>query len=421
MNSKKPLYQAIADTLKERITSGQYKPGERIPAIRMITSQFGVNKATVHKAFERLKNEGLIENKVGSGSYVRFPEKIQTFAGRFDFRTDYLNELLFPYKKAQQIFNQLFVSEESSALAPTPARGDPELLQVLSQHYHVPSERMLVISGAQQGLDLVSKVFAAKISESILFEDPTYPGAISLFRARHFVRLNADGPDIDQLDMHLKGKFKLFYSMPSIHNPTGISYSREKKQAIVRRARQNRFYIIEDDYLGELKEDGPRFIDIDPDHTIHIKSFSQTTSAGIRLGFMVVPADLHDKFVYAKYSSDINSFGLLQKFLREFIKQGHYKRHIDNVRRLALSRRSMLEEVIEHYPFLMVEHNQNGYSLWVKSSRPISVPQSPWCRGGEFSFKPEFKNHFKLSFMNMDDETFVRGLSYLDDVIKRSA
>ena len=421
MNSKRPLYQFIADTIRERIAAGLYKPGERIPAIRKITGQFGVNKATVHKAFERLKNEGLIENKVGSGSYVRFPEKIQSFAGRFDFRTDYLNELLFPYEQAQSIFNDVFTVGKSTALAPTPAEGDPELLQVLSQYYHVPAERMLIISGAQQGLDLVSKVFAAKISESILFEDPTYPGAISLFRARHFVPMQADGPDIDQMDQRLTGQIRLFYSMPSIHNPTGISYGRAKKLAVIQRSQQHDFYIIEDDYLGELKQGSPRFIDIDPDRTIHIKSFSQTTSAGVRLGFMVVPANLYEKFVYAKYSSDINSFGLLQKFLREFIKQGYYTKHIEKVRRLALRRRFLLTEVIRQYPFLIAEHHQRGYSLWIKSEIPFDSSLAPWCRGNEFSFAPIYKNYFKLTFMHMDDKTFNKSLSYLDDLIKRYA
>ena len=68
MNSKAPLYQTIADAIKARIEAGEYKPGEKIPPIRQLTQSFGVTKATVHKAFERLKHLGIIENKVGSGS-----------------------------------------------------------------------------------------------------------------------------------------------------------------------------------------------------------------------------------------------------------------------------------------------------------------------------------------------------------------
>lgn len=420
MNSKLPLYQTIADTIKERIAAGRYKPGEKIPPIRQLTEAFGVNKATVHKAFDRLKREGLIENKVGSGSYVRYPEKIRSYNGYFDFRTDYLNEKLFPYRQAQTIFNRLFKTEQARALSPAPVEGDPELIRVLSRHYHLPAERLIIVSGAQQGLDLVSKVFAAKISASILFEDPTYPGAISLFRARHFVPLEKDGPDLVQLDHRLSPHIRLFYVMPSVHNPTGLSYSTAKKEAVAQRARNHGFYIIEDDYLGELGPSAPRFIDLEPRYTIHIKSFAQTTLAGVRLGFMVVPEDLYDKFVYAKYSSDITSFGLLQKFLCEFIKKGYYESHLTDVRTQVRNRRARLTVILRPYSFLSFEENQSGYSLWVRSSASFNSVQAPWSGGEEFSFSPAFKSYFKLAFMHMDDDTFERGLTYLQELLARS-
>lgn len=417
MNSKPHLYQKIADAIKGRIAAGQYKPGEKIPPIRRLTEAFGVNKTTVHKAFQCLKRDGLIENKVGSGSYVRFPEKIVTASGFFDFRTDYLHDRFFPYRQVQSLFNALFEQEKAHALAPTPAEGDPELLRVLSRQYHLPAERMLMISGAQQGLDLVAKVFAANISESTLFEDPTYPGAISLFRARHFVRLEKDGPDLARLDRQLPGQIRLFYTMPSVHNPTGISYSTAKKEAVARRARRHAFFIIEDDYLGELKPASPRFVDIDPERTIHIKSFAQTTLAGLRLGFMVVPAKLFERFVYTKFTSDITSFGLLQRCMREFIKQGLYARHLASVGRHATIRRERLLSLLHRYPFLTVAPGRWGYSMWIRSSRRLKTSHVPWCRGAEFSFSPTMRPYFKLSFMHMEDAVFEQSLSYLESLL----
>lgn len=419
MNSNPPLYQQIADTLKRRIAAGQYKPGEKIPPIRQLTETFGVNKATVHKAFDCLKRDGLIENRVGSGSYVRFPEKIVTASGVFDFRTDYLHDQFFSHQQVQALFNALFNEEQAQALAPTPAAGDPELLRVLGRQYHLPAERMLIISGAQQGLDLVAKVFAANISESILFEDPTYPGAISLFRARHFVRLEKDGPDLERLDNRLTGQIRLYYTMPSVHNPTGIAYSTEKKQAVVQRARRHDFFIIEDDYLGELKPVSARLVDIEPERTIHIKSFAQTTLAGLRLGFMVVPASLLDRFVYTKFTSDITSFGLLQKFLREFIKQGLYSRHLATVATQAATRRQRLEDLLSPYPFLHLDpHDQWGYSWWIRSSlESPDLVRAPWCHGAEFSFSPELRPCFRLSFMHMTDAVFEHSLSYLNGLL----
>jgi DNA-binding transcriptional MocR family regulator len=413
---KRPIYLMIARTLRERIASGRYTPGARIPSIRQLAGEFGCNKLTVHRAFEMLNKEGTIENRVGSGSYVRFPEKINAPDGIFDFRTDYLDESLFPFHKVQAIFNDLFTREKSQALAPTPAEGDAGLLGVLSQYYHVPVGCMVVISGAQQGLDLVAKVFSTKISESMLFEDPTYPGAISLFKARHFVALDGDGPDLEQLHGKLaQASIRLFYTMPKVHNPTGMAYSRQKMQSVARLARQYGFYIVEDDFLSEFRpRGGPRFVDICPELTIHIKSLSQTTVSGIRLGFMVVPQNLYAKFLYAKFSSDIASFGLLQRCMREFFKYGFYQKHLQNIEAKIAYRKDKLLALIECQDHLKVSRCQAGYSLWIKSTTAVNLPQVPWSRGEEFSFSQEARSRFRLSFMHMTDAAFEEGLLYLE-------
>jgi 2-aminoadipate transaminase len=415
----RPLYQTIARTIARRIATGQYQPGGRIPAIRRLAAEFGCNKLTVHKAFELLKQEGLIENRVGSGSFVRYPQQIHEPAGIFDFRTDYIADALFPFDAAQAIFTGLFNTHKAQSLAPAPAQGDPELIQTVSRHFQLPAQRLMMISGAQQGLDLVSKVFCTNVSESMLFEDPTYPGAISLFRARHFVPMQDDGPDMEYFDRALAGPVRLFYAMPAVHNPTGIGYSRTKKEGLARRARKHPFYIIEDDYLGEFTSRPlPRMVDLCPERTIYIQSLSQTTVAGIRLGFMVVPGDLYDKFVYAKFTSDIASFGLLQKFVNVFIREGHYQRFIETNRQRCRRRRRQLQALLSNFDLTCLPAHQIGFSLWVRSQRPMDISPPPWAKGEEFSFSPRYRSHFKIAFMNMDDETFPRGLGYLKTLLE---
>jgi len=418
VNMKLSRYQTIAQTLRDRIASGRYKPGTRIPSIRQLANDLGCNKLTVQRAFEIVKKEGLIENRVGSGSYVRFPEKIIAPKGIFDFHTDYLDESLFPFEQVQAIFNQLFAEEKAYALAPTTTEGDGGLLGELSRYYHVPVQCMVIISGAQQGLDLVAKVFAAKISETMLFEDPTYPGAISLFKARHFVPLDGEGPDLAHLEnMLAKTPIRLFYAMPTVHNPTGMAYSLEKKEAVARLARQYDFFIVEDDFLSEFRPHaGPRFVDICPQKTIHIKSLSQTTVSGIRLGFMVVPENLYDKFLYAKFSSDIASFGLMQRCMREFLKRGLYQQHLLRVQTTIDYRRSRLLALIESHDHLSVSSHQAGFSLWVKSNTPLNQARVPWSRGEDFSFSQAARFQFRLSFMHMDDAAFEEGLTYLGNL-----
>ena len=317
------LFEKIAHEIENRIGSGRYKPGEKIPSIRQMAADFGCNKLTVQKAFKKLNRSGFLENIVGSGSFIRYPEKIGQSSFVYDFNTTYISESFFPYQKARDLFGDLFDTERAKLFSPTPVAGDPDFLRVLGETFHLPTDRMFIISGAQQGLDLIAKVFSTGISDSILFEDPTYPGAISLFKPSHFVAMEQDGPDLSILDRALSPMVKLFYTMPAVHNPTGISYSLRKKEAVAERARRHSFYLIEDDYLSEfLEKPVPRFVDIIPERTIYIRSFSQTTVPDIRVGFMVVPNGLYEKFLYTKYSSDIVSAGLLQKFVRALIMEG---------------------------------------------------------------------------------------------------
>jgi len=413
-----PIYQTIAAEIENRIKSGVYKPGSKIPSIRRMAEEFGCNKLTVQKAFEKLKRDGYLENIVGSGSFVRFPEKIGGTGDIFDFKTSYLSESFFPHDAAQLIFSELFEKEKAHAFSAAPVAGDPGFLETVGDFFQLPTQRMLAISGAQQGLDLTAKVFSAPISDAMLFEDPTYPGALSLFKARHFVPMANDGPHLDRLDRKLSDPIRLFYTMPAVHNPMGISYSLEKKQAVAERAGRHPFYIIEDDYLSEFQDrQTPRFVDLCPEKTIYIKSFSQTTVSGIRLGFMIVPEVLYDKFLYTKYLSDIASTGLLQKFIKTFILNGGYAAHLDNIRKKVTERKQRLLELISGFPTLSIPATQSGYNLWVRSESPVNLPHLPWSPGEDFSFSPEYRNCFQISFMHMDDSTFEKGLIYLKDLL----
>jgi DNA-binding transcriptional MocR family regulator len=419
MNKNPSGYQAVADAIRRRIMDGRYTPGEKIPSIRQFAGEFQCNKLTVQRAFDSLKREGLVENRVGSGTYIRFPEKITKPPGIFDFHTDYLDESFFPHEEVQRIFNRLFKEKKAHALAPAPTQGDADLIHVLSHFYRVPAARMVIISGAQQGLDLVAKVFSANISDSILFEDPTYPGAISLFRARHFVNLEEDGPNLDDFIRKMDGSIRLFYAMPTVHNPTGIAYSQDKKEAIADLAAKHDFYIIEDGFLSEFRKDeGARFVDICPEATIYIKSLSQTTVAGIRLGFIAVPEKLYKKFLYAKFTSDIASFGLMQRCMQAFIAEGLYRKHLDRIEPEIRHRKKRLLEIIRQQAHLSVAPHQAGYSLWIKNRKKMDSPHMPWTRGDAFSFSPEARSFFRLSFMHMDNSRFEQGLDYLRDLLR---
>lgn len=414
------LYEEIADRVREGILRGEYPPGKRIPSIRHLAEAFGCNKLTVQKAFERLTGEGLLETVVGSGTYVKYPAVIHPAGEVFDLSTDYLCDAFFPHATASRIFQEIFARDQSAAFSAAPIAGDPGLIESLGRFYHLPTRRMLVVSGAQQGLDLAAKVFSARIPETILFEDPTYPGAISLFKARHFIGLDRSGPQPAELETRLADGIRLFYTMPAVHNPTGICYAPARREAVARMAGAHGVYIIEDDYLSEFAPgDRPRFVDIAPERTIYVKSLSQTTVAGLRLGFMVVPERLYDRFIHAKYTSDIGSNGLMQKFFDRFVRSGDYRRFLDATAARMAGRRARLLALLSAYPQLSIPPDQHGGSLWVRSRQTPRLPHVPWAPGRQFSFTPDMENCFRISFMALSDTDFDRALAYLAQILGR--
>ncbi|HDQ13391.1 MAG TPA: PLP-dependent aminotransferase family protein, partial [Sediminispirochaeta sp.] len=376
------LYRDIFTSIKEGIERGTYPPGSKLPSIRELAAERGCNKLTVKKAFDLLKESGLIENQVGRGSFVRYRQlDRREKAHVYSFHSAYIGEVFFPVEEAEEIFARLF-RDEKGLFASAPVGGEAELIAALAERYRLPADRTIVISGAQQGLNLCGNLLDANVSRHMLFEDPTYSGAIRVFKPLHFVPLETDGPRIDALRRVLAEDIRFFYSMPQVHNPTGISYSKEKIETITELAKEHDLFIIEDDYLSEfLPQRALRFIDIIPERTIYIKSLSKISAPGIRLGFMTVPPRLYERLLANKYAADIGTASLMQKFLAKFIESGALDRHLDRCSQSLRDRKTRVMELLSRYPFLKMQGRQHGYNLWVGSELPLDYPDPPWAAG----------------------------------------
>ncbi len=411
-------YHHIVSMIRERINAGIYKPGEKIPSVREIAVEFDCNKLTVQRAFELLKDEGLLENIIGSGSFVRFPEVRDTSHVLYDFRTASLSDTFLPSDTIQSIMQSL-TNKSHTLFGQSTPEGDEALRVTLGKRYGFPPNRILIISGAQQGLDITAKALDLH-GDEMVFEDPTYPGALSLFKPRHFMPLGNNGPDTEILSRHVNNGIRLIYTMPFIHSPTGTTYSSEVKKTIATMVRAHGLYIIEDDYLSDLQPAAQlRFADIIPERTIFIKSLSKVTAPGLRIGFMVVPDDLYNRFIDAKFLSDIASPPLIQAITRQFLDDPAFDTHIALLRKISSERRVVIEKLLKQYAYLTTAPTQQGYSLWIHSKKDITILNAPWTPGARFSFNPEHRAFFRLSFMNMNDTIFKQGYDYLKSIFDR--
>lgn len=196
------------------------------------------------------------------------------------------------------------------------------------------NDDIIVVSGAQQGIDIASKSIL-NINDNVIVEKPTYVGALSIFKWRKVnifeVPIKEDGIDLKAFEKILqKNEIRCFYTMSYFQNPTGVSYSIEKKKRILDLAEIYDFYIIEDDYLSELIYESSleympfKWLD-KYDRVIYIKSFSKIFLPGIRLGYLVAPEVFNEVLQSSKHNTDITTSSLMQRALDMYIAKGSWK------------------------------------------------------------------------------------------------
>lgn len=420
------LYERIYEDLRLSIEEGEARPGERLPSIRELAARYGCNKLTVQKSYELLEESGLVENLVGSGSFVAYPRPPEERAG--DFSAARLSEDFFPYEEAGRLLASILAEERGKVFSASAGRGEASLLSALSRRFSLPAEGLTVLGGGQQGLDLCRRLFgssgrAGQGKLAFLVEEPSYPAVISLFKPGASIPLGPEGPDPEAFGAFFSARreaaTRVFYAMPDIHNPTGIRYSEERKRAIAALARELDVFVIEDDYLSELEPSpssgrAPRFVDLLPERTLWIKSLSKTTAPGIRIGVLSSPPALRPRLDAIRAEVDPEPATWLQLFAARLLDSELFDRHLSDCAGIAARRRLELSALIARFPWLSYEGGSLGFNLWLKSSLPLDLPSPPWAPGRGFGLGASLKNHLRLSFMAMGEAEWPGALSRLE-------
>ena len=298
-----PKYVQISNHIKRLIETKNIEDGEKLPTIREYTNYLGVNKVTIINAYNKLQNDGFAYQKVGSGTYAKVKEVRRSFSKEYsrvfrklssgntkdaiDFAGETNNEVVFPIEEFKSIINKVLDRDGAEALISQNALGYENLRYTINEVFwdnSIDNESILIVSGAQQGIDIASKAIL-NINDNVIVEKPTYGGALSVFKWRRAnifeVEMEKDGVNLDGFEEILKkNRIRCFYTMSYFQNPTGISYSLEKKKKLIELAEKYDFYIIEDDYLSELiYEESVEYIPFKwldrSDRVIYIKSFSK--------------------------------------------------------------------------------------------------------------------------------------------------
>lgn len=431
------LYLQLFNQLKRMILNSEIEPGEKLPTIREMAANIQVNSVTVINAYKMLEKEDLIEKKVGSGSYVKnqsedYKSDIFDFTGR-DSNID-----IFPLNDISQSISYILDNDGADAFRYEGSQGYIKLQESLKDYLScfnikTKSELIQIVSGGQQALDIITKALIS-YGETVITEYPTYRGAVESFRSREArilqIDLEDDGLDIDNLKSKIMlRKPSFLYIMPFNQKPAGINYSLKKKQIILDLANEYNFYIVEDDLGSEVKlgrEDNSTLKSMDShDRVIYIKSFTPLYMPGLRLGCIVPPDALYNKFLEIKRTTDISTPGLLQRSFAHYLNNKNWEDYYRRVSNHLTEKISLTNRILKRDFSDLVEYkfNEKCPSFWLKLKKGSGRTLLNICRNYGLLVSPgessgeEFSNYFRLSIKSIPLKNIENGLLKLKDAL----
>ena len=361
---KESKYQAVVSFLKKGIESGKFPTGSRLPSIRQLSQDFHCSKDTIQRALLELRHEQYLYAKPQSGYYVLEQGQHQ------DLKIEVTDEHASAYDDFRLCVNETLIGRENYLFNYYDNQEGLEELRhsvhqlLFDQALYCKPDQLVLTSGTQQALFILSQIDFPSKGEEILVEQPTYHRMNRLLVAQGLayqtIERRINGIDLEELEEQFKsGKIKFFYTIPRFHYPLGHSYSDQEKRAILDLANQYGVYIVEDDYLGDLDpRKGQTFHYLDTeDRVIYIKSFSTSLFPALRITALILPNALKEAFVSYKNILDYDSNLIMQKALSLYIDSQLFEKN--RLARLTLQEnyQAQIKEVLEentcplpHYP-----------------------------------------------------------------------
>lgn len=387
-----PAWRWFYEMLRQEILTGHLKAGARLPATRDLAEQFGFARGTIVSAFEQLTAEGYVEGRTGSGTYVartlpemllqvtspsgsegqgtnmpkrilaQYGKSVKSFPGyerrpTRAFRPNLPAIDLFPIELWTKVTTGVLRRAPTQLLMGVDAMGYFPLREVVADYLtasrgvRCSAQQIAIVSGVQEALDIVSRLLIQP-GDVVCMEDPGYTGAAAVFascRAKvHPTPVDQEGLIIRRLP---RTGVRLVYVTPGHQFPLGVTMSLARRVALLEWAKNSGALIFEDDYDSEYRYRGrpvPALQGLAPPHVVlHAGTFSKTVFPGLRLGYMVVPEDLVDRVQAVRSVTTRHAPVLDQAVLHAFMAEGHFARHVRQMRTVYAERLGTLLAQVE--------------------------------------------------------------------------
>jgi 2-aminoadipate transaminase len=341
------------------------------------------------------------------------------------------------------------VASESCARALQygPTEGLSLVKRCIAQVMHaegieIDTDELLVTTGGQQVIDLVCKTLLDP-GDVVVCEAPTYPGAVPTFCAYEArvvqVTMDRDGMRVDELEATLDAlgregrRPKFIYTVPTFHNPAGVTLSLERRREIVRIAAEQELLVLEDNPYGLLRYEGaplPTLRSLDGGaFVIYASTFSKILSPGVRLGWAAAPGPVLEKMNIGKQASDLCSSSITQYFVGAYFDSRPWEDYVRSLIEIYRRRRDvMLDSLAEHFPREAEwTHPQGGLFIWVTLPDYIdttdllarSLDEHVAFVPGRAAFLDgRGGSSMRLNFSGVGEEQIREGIQRLGDVVR---
>ena len=346
----------------------------------------------------------------------------------------------FPVERMRDATDKVLRDAPQAALQYGPTEGYTPLREWVAQRMAtlgapISPGRVLIVTGSQQGLDLLGKTLIDEGSK-VLVETPSYLGALqsfSLFQP-NFTSMPSDeqGIDTDALTPELLAGARFMYCLPNFQNPTGRRLPLERRKALVEKAAAAGVPVVEDDPYGELSYTGehlPSLMSMNPEQGIYMGSFSKVLAPGLRLGYVVAPEPLFSKLVQAKQAADLHTPSFSQRIVHEVVKDGFLDTHIPGIRDLyGRQCHYMLDALERHFPAeAQWTRPEGGMFVWVTLPKGIDTTRLlakaiehnvAFVPGAPFFANDPQANTLRLSFVTVPADKIEIGMQALGALVK---
>jgi GntR family transcriptional regulator / MocR family aminotransferase len=388
----KPLYQQIYASFRARIIDGQLRPAQLVPSSRELARELRVSRLPVLNAYAQLLAEGYLESRAGAGTFVarslpgaakarsanvasaialanRSVSKDAAALPRYErplwaaslgpFQVGQPDLHRFPIETWLRLVARYSRSMRVKAVQYGDALGRADLREVVATYLRTSrgvrceTEQIMIVSGSQQALDLATRVLL-DVGSSAWVEEPGYWLVHRVLQASgcRAVPVPVDGEGLDvSAGVKRSRKARAVFVAPSHQYPLGVTMSASRRLQLLEWAQSAGAWIIEDDYDSEYRYDTMPIASLQGLDTngrvIYIGTFSKVMFPSLRLGYLVIPPDLVDRFAAVRETMDICPADITQAVTAEFIREGHFARHIRRMRPIYAERRRALAAEIQ--------------------------------------------------------------------------